>query len=955
MDTTIGRSEAGSGYRRATWWSALALGVLLPTASALAAQATGTEAARAQATANLAGAAPQQPLTIADYARWRSIQTPVLSDDGAWVAWSYGQLRTDDQLHVRHVDSGREHVVARASRPVFSKDGRWVAYSVAPPFDEVEKLEADRKPVPRRAELMNLETGDKVGWENAASFEFSPGSTHLAVRKARPDPRPKYDGTDLILRSLDRGTDELIAAVSQHAFDRAGALLAFTVDAADGDGNGLYLTDLGAGARRVLDNADARYARLTWSEDGRTLAVLRGKDDDALMERANALLVFTGVAPGRVPVRVHVAPDAPGLPAGHVISEKATLSCSDDNGRIFFGIKEQEAKPEEAKGWMKPSDVDVFHWDDARIQSVQSVQASQDRDRTDRAVLHVASGALVRLTDPTARSIQLTRDGRWGVASDDRAYVSDWEESRADYFRVDVNTGARTPVLEAHIRTLGLSPDSRRFLYWKDGHVWAYELAADRHVNLTARAPVSFVNTEFDRFGEKPPYGVTGWTSDGRGVVLEHRYDLWLVPLDGSAPRNLTDGVGAEREVRFRYQVTDPEERFIDLSKPLLLSAYGEWTKDSGFWELRGGRLRELRYEAAHFGRLDKAARADRFLLTRESWTEFPDLQVTGPDLSQLRRITDANPQQAEYGWGRRILFDYTNADGVPLQGTLAIPDGYQPGQRLPMLVNFYEKNSQNLHRYQTPRYASSPQFAGYVSNGYLVMQPDIHFRGGTSHSDMLECVEAAVRKVIEMGYADPARVGLHGHSYSGGGASFIATRSNMFAGIVAGAAPINLIGEFNILFRGSGQNNHRYDIYGQGRYGTNPYDDFDLYWSQSPISGVTTMDTPLLYMHGAADPTVEYLQGVEFYNALRFNRKPVIFLSYPGEGHSLSKLENQLDYLVRMEQFFGYHLRGESAPAWIVQGEAFLAKDRRQPIPVNVAQPAQGPQPTTATDGGTP
>jgi dipeptidyl aminopeptidase/acylaminoacyl peptidase len=279
----------------------------------------------------------------------------------------------------------------------------------------------------------------------------------------------------------------------------------------------------------------------------------------------------------------------------------------------------------------------------------------------------------------------------------------------------------------------------------------------------------------------------------------------------------------------------------------------------------------------------------------------------------------------------------------VRLQGTLAIPDDYQPGQRLPMLVNFYEKYSQNLHLYPMPRFSSAPQFAGYVSDGYLVMQPDVHFRGGSSHSDMLECVEAAIAKVVELGYADPERVGLHGHSYSGGGASYIATRSKAFAAIVAGAAPINLVGEFNILFRGSGQNNHSYDIYGQGRYGSNPYDDFDMYWEQSPISGVRTMDTPLLYMHGDNDQIVEYNQGMEFYNALRFNRKPVIFLSYPGEGHSLSKLENNLDYQTRMAQFYGHYLKGEPAAQWITDGERFIDKSKREPIRIGVpaARPA--------------
>jgi calcineurin-like phosphoesterase family protein len=95
--------------------------------------------------------------------------------------------------------------------------------------------------------------------------------------------------------------------------------------------------------------------------------------------------------------------------------------------------------------------------------------------------------------------------------------------------------------------------------------------------------------------------------------------------------------------------------------------------------------------------------------------------------------------------------------------------------------------------------------------------------------------------------------------------------------------------------------------------------------------------------MHGDNDQIVEYNQGLEFYNALRFNGKPVIFLSYPGEGHSLSKLENNLDYQSRMWQFYGHHLRGEPAAAWLTGGERFIDKSKRQPIRINVpaARPA--------------
>jgi dipeptidyl aminopeptidase/acylaminoacyl peptidase len=946
------------------------------------------------------GAAPKsvtdlKPLPVPDYARWRSITSPLMSSDGQWVAWVYTQVRHDDQLHVKQVDGTREFVVEGAARPVFSDDGKWIAYAVTPP--SANRAAGGRggggrggapapavtpapggtgaaptPPTPPRAELMNLATGAKTGWDATATFGFSRGSGFFAVQRARAEPRPKFDGTDLIVRDLKSGNDRLIGSVAEHAFNKPGTLLAWTVDAADALGNGVYVAELGTGIDRVLENARERYSRLTWADSGMALAAMHGTDADTLAQRENTLVAFTGVVPGGQAVRVEVKPGSEGVPAQFAISEKGAINWSERADRVFFGLKSQDVKPRrrtDDESLVAASDVDIFHGADDRIQSVQRSQANAERNRTDRAVLTIASRKVMRVADSTSRTAQVTRDGRWAVLGDDHKYVSDWEEPRADYTRLDVATGERTPVITALGRSLGLSTDSRYFLYWKDKHVWAYDLAANRHVNLTANAPVSFVNVEDDHTGDKPAYGVTGFTKDGKSVILDHRYDLWLVSLDGTAPpRNLTNGVGTKNEMRLRYERTEPAEqpatppgggggggrgggavqdRSIDLSKPILLSAYGQWTKKSGYYELKDGQLRELVYQDKAFGtRVEKAANSDRYLFTREDWTEYPDLQVSDLEFKNPKKVSDANPQQAEYRWGHRILFDFKDKDGHRLQGTLAIPDGYVSGTKLPMLVNFYEKNSQNLHRYQTPRYATAPQFAGYVSNGYLVMQPDIYFHTRTSHADMLNSVESAVRKVIEMGYADPAHVGLQGHSYSGGGSAYISTRSKMFAAVVAGAAPIDLVSEFNTLFRGSGQNNHSYDIRGQGRYGTNPYDDFDLFWGQSPISGVRTMNTALLQMQGDNDQTVEYLQGMEFYNALRFNHKNVIFLSYPGEDHGLRKIENQVDYEIRMGEFFDHYLKNVPAPAWMTSGDRFVDKDKRKPIPINLGKPKT----TTAT-----
>ena len=133
-------------------------------------------------------------------------------------------------------------------------------------------------------------------------------------------------------------------------------------------------------------------------------------------------------------------------------------------------------------------------------------------------------------------------------------------------------------------------------------------------------------------------------------------------------------------------------------------------------------------------------------MFTMESYVECPDYHVSDGTFSKPRRITDANPQQDEYLWGRMVLIDYRNKDGERLQGALAIPDSRKRDERMPMVVGFYEKSSQYLNEYERPAYASSSwhHLMDMVSGGYMMMYADIHFRVGSTMEDMLECVEAA-------------------------------------------------------------------------------------------------------------------------------------------------------------------------------------------------------------------
>ena len=846
---------------------------------------------------------------------------------------------------------------------------------------------------PRRVELRNLETGAIQSWQDIGSFTFSPTSTHLVLRRRAPEGPAAVDGgrggggsggaatagrgaaassaprgLDVLLVDLRTGRHQLLGSVADSAFNRTGDFLAYTVDSTVKDGNGVFVFDTRAGRITPLDTDAKVYNRLTWNDEGNALAVLKGLDVEKKREKNNVLMAFTDVRAAVARELTDGESTASGsgavvldpektdnFPKGWVVSDRAPLAWSEDNTRVFFGIKEQVNAPD-ANARRDPdvtADVDIWNTTDERVLSQQMVRAEQDRNFTFRQAFDVSATRFVKLADETMRDLDVAPDGKWAIGRDTRGYIHDFKRPSADIYRVNTATGERTLMLKGHLTAggiFGVTPHGKHFLYWKDNRFHAYDLDAGRATPLATNGAANFVHAEYDHPGPRPSYGVAGYTSDGKAAIAHARYDLWLLPLDGSAPKNLTNGVGARNEIRFRYARTEPIDPTvpravgprgtIDLSKPVHLSAYGEYTKKAGLYELSNGQLKELVFEDAAFGPVTRALKAERFLFTRQTFAEYPDLRVSGPDFKAAKKISDVNPQQSEYLWGRRLLFDYKNKDGVRLQGILAIPEDYQPGEKRPMIVTFYEKNSQNMHRYNAPSYisgmGSSPMEA--VTRGYLTMMPDIHFRTGNSHSDMLECVEAATRKVIEMGYADPKRIGINGHSYGGEGAAFIGVMSKMFAAVAMGAGVTDLYNDFFQNWGwayqytgGSGANAFDYYIYGQGRWGFTPFDQPEKYRYESAITHAAKAPQPFLIMHGTSDPTVDFNNAVAFYNALRYHGKKAHLLAYPGEGHGLRGLANRKDLTIRFFQFFDHYLKDAPAPKWMTDGVPYLKKDEHK------------------------
>ncbi len=117
-----------------------------------------------------------------------------------------------------------------------------------------------------------------------------------------------------------------------------------------------------------------------------------------------------------------------------------------------------------------------------------------------------------------------------------------------------------------------------------------------------------------------------------------------------------------------------------------------------------------------------------------------------------------------------------------------------------------------------------------------------------------------------------------------------------------------------------------------QGRMGVSPWENMELYRSQSPVHQAEGISTPFLILHGTADGAVDWNQGLEFYTTAKRLGKEVILLSYPDEPHHLGKEDNQKDFQIRMKQYFDHYLKDTTAPQWMTNGVPHLDKKRIKP-----------------------
>lgn len=902
--------------------------------------------------------AQKKELQHADYALWNTIENEMLAPNGTMILYALEKGEKDSFLKVKHINGSTIFEHDRSPRGMFDYDSNYVFFTIKPWKDSITAMKSrkvKKKDLPKDSlGILNLSTNKLTKISNVKSFKIPEewsGYVAYALEKPKEASKrkekdsvndkkdkkakkvSKKNGYHVVLRNLETQKEDTLKFVTHYTFAKKGEYFAYTTTGIDTNSDsGVVVMNLKTNESNTIYNVKkGTYGQLSLSETGRNLAFVVDIDTTKIQVRPNALYHWKEGQSKAEPLV-----DYENAPEGYLVSSDGKVHFSKDESKLYFGLRKPPVIKDTTLTDEEIVNVEVWTYDEPQLYTVQELQLKNDTVRSYATAIHLKDKRLVPLAKSNYPESELGDEGNASVAlvrtKTPYELQSQWTGyNDYDYRVVNTLTGAAEATIKKTER-LRLSPKAKyAFGYSRKDTTWVtIDTRSGAHAALTKNKV--FFNEWHDYPDHPRSYGFAGFTKDDRSIILYDRYDLWeFNPKTGEGER-LTQG--RENKIRYRYVKLDVEERFLDPKSKWLLSTFDETTKNSGFvqYNPKNDKINSLVSGPYHFANAKKAQRNDQLIFTRESFQEFPDLRTTDADFKKVTVLSNANPQQSDYNWGTAELMNWTSLDGEALTGLLVKPENFDPNKKYPLLVNFYERSSDRLHRHRVPRAErSSINYSFYTSRGYVIFNPDVAYRVGYPGESAYDCVIPGVTSLIEKGFIDKDNIGVQGHSWGGYQIAYLVTKTDIFKAAESGAPVPNMISAYGGIRWWTGLSRQFQYEHTQSRIGGTPWEYPARYIENSPIFNIDKINTPLLIMHNDADGHVPWYQGIEFFVSLRRLGKPSWFLNYNGEPHWPLKLQNRTDFNIRMAQFFDYYLKGAPKPVWMERGVPAIEKGVNQ------------------------
>ena len=860
-------------------------------------------------------------LTIDDLVTWQRITDREISDNGKWVACKMEPWEGDATVYLYAAQGQETATFSPADKFAFSASSGYLVVTQTPgksTVDSLKILKTKEDKMPMNTLVIYSVAGKKETIDSLKTFKLADEADWIAYQRGRKD-------STLYVRSLDGSKTFQFPTVTDFQFAKKSGMLYYT-SAAEGEA-GIFTLNPEKGSPALIKEGKGVFKQTTFDEKGERLAFLYCADKDSSYKALSLWLSEHNAPAKEIATRGNKA-----FPAEWVINENGMLQFSKSASRLFFGTSPEPRQKDTTQLAENRPNVQVWSWDEPVQYTVQNYNKEKDLKKSYQAVYNLGNGSIFQLANEELPNIQLGNEGDAALAllSTSRPYSlsSMWEaRTRSDYYTVSLDNGERKQIAKADYGRFRLSPQGK-YAYWygeTDSCWYTIALAEGKLYRLTT--PESFPAWDEENDVPNHPYahGAAGWTANDQSLLIYDRYDIWKFdPTAATSPINLTVN-GRKEKLSYRLEQLDKEARFIDLGKPQLLKGFNETTKGYGFYNARlsaPAAPKTLLAGNYMLRSINKAKNTDDVIYTMETFQQYPDIHYSTLAFKKSVQLTHGDKQQEGFIWGTAELVSWISLDGRPLEGVIYKPANFDPNKKYPMMVNFYERNSETLYNYRMPEpHRSTIDYHLYNSNEYIIFNPDIRYVDGYPGESCYNCLMPGITMMIAKGYIDEKGIGAQGHSWGGYQVAYLATRTNLFSAIESGAPVVNMFSAYGGIRWGSGMARSFQYEHTQSRLGATPWSSPLRYLENSPLFTMDKVQTPILIMHNDADGHVPWYQGIEYFVAMKRLGKPCWLLNYTGEPHWPMHMANRIDFQRRMFQFFNHYLKNQKMPKWMSEG----------------------------------
>jgi len=661
----------------------------------------------------------------------------------------------------------------------------------------------------------------------------------------------------------------------------------------------LWSVDARTGQRQAVFPDKRAVRGIRWSPDGSQLAMLVWNGDvyePAIWTRATGKVVTLK------------------LPAGKYVAETSDLRWNSAGTQLVFAVHStawrQKARDTFTQMTVGPVFVqnskDPFlAWDDLRRMG----------NRRSIGSIDVKAGTYKELVpESMVTTYTLVEDGSAIAYAEDQSKKTDYDGNGNDsrLFLRSLATGTnRTVLASTRGAQQSWSEDGKHFAYSKDGRVYVGSVtdsttklvAGPAEAAKGATAPPADTTSAGRARARAERFSVGRFSPRGDALLISNGEGQWVVDL-ATSTRDMViatnDSNPSTPRVTFAAWSADGSKLYFNTASRT------KWERGIVRYDRATKKTDALVKDGRMYSNLRLSKDGNTAFLTITEGNRPGDLYTADGNLGNLRRFNESNPQLVAKKFGPTELLTYLDADGHSKNAVVHYPSNYEKGKAYPTVFIVYEDFFDDTWD------VAANVLAG---QGYVVVKPSVDFETGYPGEAWLKGVTGAANKLIELGIADSARLGVHGTSYGGYATNLLVTQTNRFKAAINISGKVDLISFYTDSPR-LGVRNITAAERQQDRIGATLWQQPQKYVAHSAIMFADRITTPMMLITGQQDSNVPSDNTREMYYALRRLGKEVVWVDYMNGGHGggTATADDFLDMYRRMVEFYDSKLKKKSS-----------------------------------------